>query len=343
MNYLANRGDINKYDKIACQCLWGTHKKNVMFSIMIPTYQRPELLKETLMSAIDQSGFSNYEIVIVDNDGGTTNTATQKLIEEINNPKIVYYKNSENIGIYGNVLRAARLSCGKYLVLLDDDDLLHPDYLKIMSAFIKRYKYYGMIGVGPFHFKDGKYKYKKIKHHQKIKSFHITEQEFFFGCCITSPGTCYPKAIIDDIYNAHEALLMGDQIIQYKALKKYDLIFVDMPLALYRVHNNETKKNEVLIKMIQDMFVFRNQTAENKIMLKLFLKIFYKEFRYLNSKNTITYWKSGLKLKEVSASFGEDITNYSEIRLAIMYKLMQLSGFSYETKHKIYYEYVKYE
>lgn len=37
-------------------------------TIAIPTYKRPELLKEALDSAINQIGYTEYEIIVVDND-----------------------------------------------------------------------------------------------------------------------------------------------------------------------------------------------------------------------------------------------------------------------------------
>lgn len=42
----------------------------VFLSIVIPTYKRPDLLKETIKSIILQEGFEDYEIVVVDNGVG---------------------------------------------------------------------------------------------------------------------------------------------------------------------------------------------------------------------------------------------------------------------------------
>ena len=75
----------------------------ISFSIIIPTYNRANLILKTLQSVLEQK-FDDFEIIIVD-DGSTDNT------QEIFNksfPKTTYYrKNNEE--------RAARLSSPFFL------------------------------------------------------------------------------------------------------------------------------------------------------------------------------------------------------------------------------------
>lgn len=108
----------------------GTHIPKI--SIVIPTYKRADLLKTTLESAIGQKGFTDYEIVIVDNeftDEGKISD-TQKLIQKYNDKKILYYQNAENLGMTGNWNRGIELASGEYITILHDDDWLEPEFLK---------------------------------------------------------------------------------------------------------------------------------------------------------------------------------------------------------------------
>ena len=291
MNYLCGGGDIHKYDKVKSRKLWGEHPLSPKYSIMIPTYRRPGLLAKSLASAINQHDFDNYEIIVVDNDSDIKSgiNKTLQVVKGFLSEKIIYYKNECNIGIYGNTLRAAQLSKVKYVVLLNDDDLLHPMYLKVVDAFVEKYDYKGIVGARPCEFREDDFVFPQIE--DKIFGFRVSKKEFFFGCTVTSPGMMYPKAILNDIYNSHEELLMGDQIIQYKALEKYGLTFIDFPLAAYRIAENATLKDDVLCDMIFHMCGFRRQTANHDLMLKLFMKIFGDEYCYWYLNSTLYFWK----------------------------------------------------
>lgn len=337
MNYLSNQGDIHKYDAIISEKIWGEHIFKPMFSIIIPTYKRLEYLKESIRSVLNQS-MENYEIVVVDNndDDICMAQAVLEYIESINCSKLVYYRNTKNIGIYGNALRAAQLSKGRYVVLLNDDDLLHPAYLEIMRLFIEKYHYKGIIGSEPASFNGIEPKMKKLPN--RIYAFRLTKPEFFFGCCVTSPGLCYPRAILYDIYNAHEKLLMGDQIIQYKALKKYGLTFVAFPLALYRIHDNATLKDEMLVDMSNHMCRFRKQTSRENILLWLYSKLFYKEYCSWYIESTLYFWKKrGLK-KEILNLLEMQNHNSNTMKQLICNEIINKVHQYYLSKHKKNYD-----
>src|SRR5690554_6195096 len=99
--------------------------KSPFFSIVIPTYNRAEIIGETIQSVINQS-FSDFELLIVD-DGGTDET--DKVVATFPDKRITYFKkeNAER-GAARNF--GANKSKGKYLNFLDSDDLLYPNHLE---------------------------------------------------------------------------------------------------------------------------------------------------------------------------------------------------------------------
>ena len=107
-------------------------------TIAIPTYKRADLLKEAIDSAINQIEYTNYDIIVVDNNP-ERGCETEKLMMSYNNPMLSYYKNSENIGMAGNWNRLFTLAKGKYVVILHDDDLLLPTFISecINIAYMK--------------------------------------------------------------------------------------------------------------------------------------------------------------------------------------------------------------
>jgi glycosyltransferase involved in cell wall biosynthesis len=96
-----------------------------MVSIIIPSYNRSDLIVATLNSVLSQT-YENWECIVVD-DGSTDNT--QEILELYikNDPRIRFYKRNRdpkgaptcrNIGL--------ELAKGDYVIYLDSDDLLAP-------------------------------------------------------------------------------------------------------------------------------------------------------------------------------------------------------------------------
>jgi glycosyltransferase involved in cell wall biosynthesis len=112
---------------------------NVLFSIVIPTYNRAHLLKKTIDTVLDQS-YTNFELIIVD-DGSTDNT--EEVIKEIistRENKIIYIKqiNSERAAARNTGLKKA---VGDYILFFDSDDTLYDNHLEIAKKNIVEKNY----------------------------------------------------------------------------------------------------------------------------------------------------------------------------------------------------------
>lgn len=109
-----------------------------LVSICIPTYNRPSLLKSAILSCLNQA-FHDFEIIITDN---SDNEDSGRLVQNIADPRIRYFKNETNIGAHGNSARALSLANGKYVKWLMDDDLIKPQFLTLAGASQSR----GLVG-----------------------------------------------------------------------------------------------------------------------------------------------------------------------------------------------------
>jgi len=105
----------------------------MMFSIIIPTYNRADFIEKTIHSALTQT-FANFEVIIID-DGSTD--STEETINAINDDRINYFKKeNEERGAARNygILKAS----GEYITFLDSDDILYPNYLEEAKIFIEK-------------------------------------------------------------------------------------------------------------------------------------------------------------------------------------------------------------
>ncbi len=103
----------------------------MLFSVIIPTYNREKLIIPTINSVLAQA-YPNFEIIIVD-DGSTDNT--EQVVTELNNKKILYFKKeNEERAIARNfgILKAK----GEYICFLDSDDILMPNHLSVALKII---------------------------------------------------------------------------------------------------------------------------------------------------------------------------------------------------------------
>jgi glycosyltransferase involved in cell wall biosynthesis len=108
-------------------------------TIAIPTFKRPEFLAEAVASALAQRFDRPFEIVIVDNDPGSRGAAALlDRLPELAQARFRYFVNAENIGMFGNWNRCIELARAPWVTILNDDDLLDPDYLTTMFATIDR-------------------------------------------------------------------------------------------------------------------------------------------------------------------------------------------------------------
>lgn len=105
--------------------------KTPLISIVIPCYNQGKYITETVDSVLAQT-YDNKQIIIV-NDGSTddSDSVIQSIIKE--NPEIKYIK-TENGGVSKARNIGIKTASGKYILPLDADDIINPDYLKLAIA-----------------------------------------------------------------------------------------------------------------------------------------------------------------------------------------------------------------
>lgn len=103
-------------------------------SVLMVTYNAGDFIEEAIQSILNQS-FQNFELLIY-NDGSTDNT--KEKIDNIKDNRIRFIHNEVNKGLYyarNACLQAAR---GKYIAILDSDDIAMADRLKIQYEFMEK-------------------------------------------------------------------------------------------------------------------------------------------------------------------------------------------------------------
>lgn len=94
-------------------------------SVIIPTYNRADLVERSVNSVLDQT-FVDLECLVVD-DGSTDETVT--VLESIDDDRLIVLENGENGGAPAARNVGIKAASGEYIAFLDDDDVWRPTKL----------------------------------------------------------------------------------------------------------------------------------------------------------------------------------------------------------------------
>jgi len=108
--------------------------KTPKISLCVPTYNRGLFIADTIRSVLKQTE-SDFELIIL-NDASPD--STEEIVKQFDDERIRYFKNETNVGVPENYNRVFSLATSELVCLLEDHDLLDPDYLaKILPLFDK--------------------------------------------------------------------------------------------------------------------------------------------------------------------------------------------------------------
>lgn len=94
-----------------------------LVSVGIPTYNRPEGLRCILQSVVRQQ-YPRMEIIVSDNasPGAVGQQVLNVMAEFAFDPRITFYRHSENVGAVENFRFVRRKAHGEFFIYASDDD-----------------------------------------------------------------------------------------------------------------------------------------------------------------------------------------------------------------------------
>ncbi len=115
-------------------------EENPWVSFCMSTYKRPELLREQLHCILRQT-FTNYEIVISDND---VEGSAEAIVNEVRDSRIHYFLNGVNLGMVKSFNKSLERAKGEFIVMITDDDPVYPEMLQTLFDLTVKYPGYGL-------------------------------------------------------------------------------------------------------------------------------------------------------------------------------------------------------
>ncbi|HWR57857.1 MAG TPA: glycosyltransferase family 2 protein, partial [Thermodesulfovibrionales bacterium] len=111
----------------------GPPDKSPLFSVILPTHNRADMLRRAVNSVLAQT-FNNFELIIVD-DG--SNDDTPAYLGGLDDVRIRIIRNEISVGAAAARNKAVNIASGRYVSFLDDDDEYLPSFLELTAGIME--------------------------------------------------------------------------------------------------------------------------------------------------------------------------------------------------------------
>ena len=233
-------------------------RKNPLFTIVIPTFNRAKLLKKAIQSVIDQT-ISDWELVVVD-DGSTDDT--KEIVTAFKKENILYvFQEKKERSVARN--KGIEKASGRYICFLDDDDYFLENHLEKFNEFLVLRDFPETI------LRSGYSKSFENGRRVQTPNFNIQQHKnpvYFsaFNMCGVWSLCIHTNFLQDDIFPVDFPHWQDTHLI-LRLLSKYPFHQIDTYTYVYRIHpqmgsiHHFSKKEfsmrmELNLAAIQDLF-----------------------------------------------------------------------------------------
>ncbi|MDN5786471.1 glycosyltransferase, partial [Pseudorhodobacter sp.] len=204
-------------------------------SVIIPTYNAAHWLAEAVQSALDQT-CDNIEVLVFDN---ASTDATPEVMAGFTDPRCVYVRAALNVGMAGNITRGIKAAKGRFFMVLGADDILEPGFLAAAVARLKAEPAAKLLHgraiwidgdgnrVGVM---GGDWPARSSGDEAFLRCF---TEGFCFSTMIMHTAPVKTLGAMDEQWG-----LLSDTWLFLKMSLQGDVLFMNEPLARYRVHEN---------------------------------------------------------------------------------------------------------
>lgn len=213
---------------------------NPTVSVVIPSYNHENFIQECIQSVLNQT-FQDFEIVITD-DGSSDNTIAK--IQEFSDKRIKLFKFPINSGASIAANNSILNSSGKYIAMLNSDDVWFPDKLAIQVDYLEKNQNIAAVFGKANFINNANRKLTKFSLYKDV--FNVanrTRQEwlrFFFltGNCLCHPCSLVRRDAYFDVGLLNPAFSgLPDFDLWVRLCLKYDIHVLDQELINFRILN----------------------------------------------------------------------------------------------------------
>ena len=208
-------------------------------SVIIPTYNRAELLPLAVKSVLEQT-FQDFEIIIVD-DASTDNT--EEIVNSLSDKRIKYILHETNKGESWTRNTGLKNGKGEYIAWLDDDDEWLSDKLQRQVAILDHSsKEVGGVYTGQVNI-DGTTG-RVLSTRLASKRGNLFTELLSGGCYIAPSSLMLRTSCIEKVGWFDKSIIFGpDTDMWVRIAKEFQFECIEEPLTKYRIHEKRLSTN----------------------------------------------------------------------------------------------------
>lgn len=217
-------------------------------SVLMPAYNAEAYIHQAVQSILDQS-LQEFELVIF-NDGSTDNTAG--IIRQFTDPRIRFIDNKENQGLTRARQATLALATGKYVAILDSDDVSFPDRLAKQYHFLEAHPAVVLCG-GNAVLMDAQGETSGDLLHQSYLPEEL-KLHFFFNNIFVNSGVMFRRDTALEVGGYRDRAPAEDYDLFVRLADQHEIHVFNEPLVYYRVHEaniSQTKRNTAIFQLRQ--------------------------------------------------------------------------------------------
>lgn len=285
---------------------------NPTFSIIVPTFNRADLLYDTINSILQQE-FTDFELLVID-DGSTDHTA-EIMADYCKRDARIKYTRKEN-GERGAARNfGIKLALGNYCTFIDSDDIMYPfalshafDQLKLRS-FPDCYAQAHQI----IRKKTGEV----ILKHKDLKSDTVNEA-LYAGNLLSCIGVFVKRSVLINLHFEENRNFSGteDWLLWLQLSARYPIYYSNRICAVMQEHNERSVLYFPEEKLIFRAEYVRSKLQEDKVALAKFgLRRIEKMYAHVLTYAALHLAMSGQKQRAI-----HHWINAAKIDKAVLYK-----------------------
>ena len=233
------------------------------FSIIIPTYNRCELVKKCILSIQDQT-FKDWECIVI-NDGSTDNTHIEiaDFIKSDVRITLINQSNSERAISRNN---GAKIAKGEYFIFIDSDDAFEKEHLhNLFQSIQKENKTHEM------YFTNGKYLRANNTQELIVKDTIPSPIpiDFFLSNSVVPARVCLHHSIFNTYSFEPRTIIVEDTVLWTEILDTHSVKYLPVTSVMYHLHENNSvnieKHNAYLQRLNGLKVLFYKKNVGNKI------------------------------------------------------------------------------
>jgi glycosyltransferase involved in cell wall biosynthesis len=221
----------------------------------MPVYNASEFLKETMDSVLNQT-FNDFYFLII-NDGSNDNS--EEIIKSYEDERIVYIKNTQNLGLVATLNKGIDLVNTEFLARMDADDLWVVTKLEKQLEVLDFRPEVGICGTSIRKFGDFEGDFFFPVNNAGLKV------GFIFFCCMSHPSVVFRMSFLREsgLRYLSDYFPAEDYKLWVECLKHTQIFNIAEKLVFYRQHKNQITQesnseqtritNKVRLEVIEEL------------------------------------------------------------------------------------------